>query len=508
MIIKTEELYKKFLNDLKYICFGYNQYLANINKVNSQLSRGDKTVFKSGYGNQPFRPINFIGSFFVKKFAEYVSDIDLAEYVNFDEIFINRLKLIIKNIDSSPFIFQRFYCGEDLEMIPPWKIDGKGSCNFSLNETEEWFEKMKINPFLEPTIVTFLENKLNSSTLSLKDLLEVEEEMKKHHTISWKKEDIINGYVDFHGKRYDLLKTIRTYSGKRTIRYLYTVNENDGFLIDYSIRHQDTKMEEGIIESRIYYMNDSVKILKNFKRWIDRKYTEDYNNIVNKFQKKYSTIAYRMDMIIRARKYKNLPEHKLEYLQNDLNTYMQNCGKEYNQFLINTENIQEKYSLILDAVKNEAKNGIQEIIDRNYIFYQNKKIMAIYEIRAIDAQEKISKKLIRYRIDNKYECPFFPVSLQDVNHLYQLCQNSLLNPITVYKCITEVCKKYNTEKRNIIKICFNDKLNWYIKTQVGYSQNQINNITTNYQFIGEDRRSIMINDNTLKEYQIKILMKN
>lgn len=463
MLIKSEKIFLDFLDQLEKICFNLDSYKKTMVNIREDLKKGEKKIFSSGFGKQPFDHIKFVGSFFSKKMGEFLSDIDVAEIVEYNQNFIERWKFIMENIDNSPIIFMRFYCGEDEELIPPWKIDGRGSCLFSLKETERWLEKTIKNIYLPDYLKIFLKKYLDKSSLSIRDLLDIEEEMKKYNTIAWGKNDIINGNVFFHGKNYNLLDSLLNYNKKKTIRYVYKFDD-DALLVDYSLREasKEKQIEIGSLEVRAFYFDDPIKIIKMFKRWIWPKYNELYADILDKTTRKYTTIAFRLDMIIRIRKYKLLSENKLKFLENDLNNYLSKKDTYYHQFFINSDNIEKIYEKILELLKNEAYQGVQNMKDANMLHFSNFLLIAIYEMRAIEAQLQISKSIIQDRIDRNFECPFFQIDLKTLKKIYFHAVNSNIEPKKLLICLYKICLDKNIDMRLVAETIFTNN-NFKIK---------------------------------------------
>jgi hypothetical protein len=119
-------------------------------------------------------------------------------------------------------------------LIPPWKIDGKIT-TFSLTETKQWLNKMEESKYLNYKTKGFLKRKLDKPTLSLRDLLDVEEEIKRYNSIYWDTDDIFKGEIYFHGKTYTLLDTLKTY--KKKILYYDFKFEGKLLPVDYCIEY-------------------------------------------------------------------------------------------------------------------------------------------------------------------------------------------------------------------------------------------------------------------------------
>lgn len=484
MLIKTRELFKNFIEQLGNICFQKDLYDSDMKRINGlDQNTYEKQIYQGGFGNQPFSKIMFVGSFFKKKYGEYLSDIDVTEFIEgneFDENFVQRFQYIIENIEESSFIYMRFFCGEDTDLIPPWHIDGKGSCKFNIEDTEKWLNEMKVSKYLDDRIKKFIDQRLSKDNLSVRDLLDVEEEMKKYNSISWKPEDIIKGFVDFHGKKYRLLDVLKNYNKKKTLRYVFKYKNHDNIedmlLIDYSIRQKTKQIEEGSLESRAYYLEDPIKIIKMYKRWILPEYNQDYDGILNETTRKYTTIAFRLDMIMRLRRYQSIEETQLERLEGDVNTFISNkdenwkitltedCktnkqkiknnAQDFKDFLVDKNNIDDVYSNIQVLITSEAKKGVIEMEKKNMLDYKNIEQIEIYKLRAVEVRNNISKDILRNRINSKYACPFFTVDLKDLQNLYRKGLSALVDPVKLLNCFYEICNKNNIDPRILIKVIF------------------------------------------------------
>jgi hypothetical protein len=244
-------------------------------------------------------------------------------------------------------------------------------------------------------------------------------------------------------------------------------------LIDYSIRQPKKSIEEGSLESRAYYFEDPIRIIKMYKRWILPEYNEMYDKILNETTRKYTTIAFRLDMIMRIRRYGLLPENELILLQQDVNKHIENKNerwksdikrdckkylkedKTYKDFQVSSENIDDVYSNVQILIKEEAKKGVIEMEKNNMVEYKNILNIAVYQMRAIEVQIQIPKTKIQKRKDEGYMCPFFSVDLKDLTNLYWKGLNCLLDPINLLTCFYKVCTQLSMEPRDVIKVIFN-----------------------------------------------------
>ena len=139
MIIKTPYFNTKLLNDFNQIVLG--------------------------------SPITIHGSYKIKENGTYITDIDIQSKVKYNQTLIN---LIIDKIETAKsFIFINMGFGLKKEFILPWKIYSSGDCDYDPVKVKTWYSTFKKMNLVPEHIYKFIECKLFSDTISIRNLIDV-----------------------------------------------------------------------------------------------------------------------------------------------------------------------------------------------------------------------------------------------------------------------------------------------------------------------------------------------
>ena len=181
------------------------------------------------------------GSYKFKPEGSFVSDIDYTVYSKSDINLINSIQRIISR--KQRFIFIHLSCGTYPEFLPPWRITDTG-CDFNYIQAVEWYQNIKSK--FEPETRIFIEEKLFSKTLTIKDIIEIDFELEKYSDMKWTEADIMNGYkTDKYDTkiRYGLLNTLKKHHPVLKFLFIYYSGKNDVDYIpvDIGILHPNKK---------------------------------------------------------------------------------------------------------------------------------------------------------------------------------------------------------------------------------------------------------------------------
>lgn len=441
MLIKTQHFNKKFLTDLSNVVIFSKQYREDLKKNEADLD--------VGYKKQISQNVKFVGSYTNKKYGDYITDIDVIQFVNWGENVVTRLSQIMQNLDRTNFIFVRFYCGYVEELTIPWVIDGQGSCRFTLSDLDNWIKNIKV--YIPLSVYEKIFQIYDNPSLSLRDILDIETLIEPYLSLVWSREDIVNGYKIFGGKRYNLLDTLKKYPKKKVIKYMYRYSlydelsktfRNEYCLIDFSLKQKgfkEIKKPDDNIELKAYYQSDTYKILKYIKNYLpDDIRSHDYTQSIKSKIGKYTPLAGKIELIDKCKKYKVIPQREIDNLLTDAKRYAVSNA-------IYTLDYDELQRIIYKETKDLYN------IFRKKILPQNEKLITLYEIRGIEGNIKISKKTIQERLSKGIECVFFPIDVSDMNNLIDVSINLQLDPKLLLKCIYESCEKLNLDIHREIK---------------------------------------------------------
>ncbi len=437
MLIKTKEFHERLLHDLADIVIASKKYREQLNKAGSNL--------EMSYKKQLFSSVKFVGSYPEKPYGSAITDIDFFQIVVFDDKFLARIKQIFENLRYTNFIFVRFYCGEDSDLVPPWIIDAEGGCSFSLEESDRWLKKIK--PILDVrqlrSVYNHIWDILSRLSLSLRDLLDVEKLLEPYISISWTGEEIVKGYKTVNNKRFDFLRTLQTYKKKKTLKFVYRY-EQEYCLIDMSLKQfQKDVQPPDFATIRAYYENDTYKIIKSFKRYMKPEANQFYKDEFRKAVGNLTGLAGRLELISKLKKYRVLSPDVITRLENDCKEHAQKGG-------VCTTNEEELKSMI-----DKNTRHLTELFEK-LVQPQFKPEIFIYQTRALEAGQQISKDVIRDRLRGGNMCPFYRIDITDLKRLYFISTRALLDPKKVLECLYEACNMYKKDPYAEAKTLFKD----------------------------------------------------
>lgn len=407
MLIKTPEFVEKFLYDLRSILFfskSYDIQLQNeLKEVKNSIDLNNLLLEKG-----KFQSINFVGSFPTKGYNEIISDIDLKQKVrNFTADNIGSLVHMI--MKKSCFRFMRFYCGIKKELELPWKMGDKGDCVFSLENTYAWLRYVK--KYLPEDVYKKISDILETSeSLSISNLIKVEELIKIHRYLSWSKTDVERGFKIENGMKYDLLNVVENAKSKILVKFLYVyenkkdkINANPEYcLVDCSLNNTDSDIQS----LYSYYSDDKRHKFKTIKYHLSPEIRNNYTKDVKTHIGYLTSLSARLEMILKIKRYN--AENRLI------------SAKEYKNLLLDFENFAKKHGHKLDIglENNEEilKNMSDEKFDMLYKKYrplikpQSEGKILFYELRGQEARVQIPKNILEKREQEGNMCPFFMIS--------------------------------------------------------------------------------------------------
>jgi len=497
MIIKTPEFIFKFFTDFRDIIFfssNYELIRSNFfNKVADIYNKSDKSyeeILNDELNNQenfknPNKPplFRFVGSFATKDFGKILSDIDTNQNVNFNNKPMQlRLKQIIENTDPqkrkkkrengeyvSPFIFIRFYLGSKKGFETPWSIDADGNCEFDINGIDNWLIKIKkLN--LPPELYEEISSKLKKDTLSLQDLVKIEDSIRRYTSIDWLSDDILQGSKTVDGEEYNLWEMLNTPNSKIVLKFIYEYNngrnvwngyswenikyDNVNLDKDYMLIDLSLNMSPGDIVSLQSYYSDNISYkFKSLKRYLPteiiKTYREDFGNNAGYL----TTVGTRLDLLEKLERYNKdetlMPKNDFDKLREDLNEFASYNG--YNK--INPD-FREQSIKEMDKDVQEIITDIRTVLFTKYEkqIVNKKKEFYYYSLRGEEASLQINKNILHERINNGIKCPFFFLQGKDLKSIIDIALRFEFDPVKFCYCINNLSNISGFDSQDI----FND----------------------------------------------------
>ena len=480
MIIKTTKFVEKFFDDLEKIVFYSKNYIliktTFFNKVRDLTYEGDQSYEEimneeldnrnnfvdPRYKDKKASPIfNFVGSFATKEFGKIMSDIDINQSPNFrsDGIMIRLREIIDKTNPSTksrsmPFSFIRFYLGTIEGFEPPWSFNQFGNCEFDLDMVGSWLEKIK--EIVPVDVYDFIYDKLNRDTLSLRDLAEIDDKVRKYTSITWLNEDVIKGYIYRNGKRYDLREMLTSTTSKIVVKFIYEYNNEMGrdtqnlrkdyLLVDLSLN----QTRGDLISLNYYYLDNTSYKFKSLKRYLPADLVKTYRDDFVKNAGYLTTVGTRLDLLDKIERYNAneqiMSYREFQYLREDLNKFAIEHG-----YLELDPDFQSKSIKDMDKV---VQSIISKIREELFDIYKNQVVnrkdeFYYYLLRGEEANIQISKDIISERLSNGISCPFFFLSGENLKDLIKLGLEFSFDPLRLVYCINNLANMTGFDSSDI-----------------------------------------------------------
>lgn len=422
LITKTPEFHKKFLYDMADIAIFSKEY-------RQAISDWDKKDLLNtiGYRHQPSRNVKFVGSYPTKAYGKFVTDIDTQCIIRSvdDPSFYTRLSQILQNLDRTNFKFGRFYCGYIYGLEPPWSVGDAGECQFDYEQVNKWLEQIKKS---HPLIYEKCKP-ITGEYISMSDLVKVDTAIDPYISITWTKSDIINGSKIHDGLRYNLKECMKTYNRQRVFKYLYKYN---GLycLVDVTLLAKDLSIPNSSKNMLVYYTGNVQKKFKVLKKilqpGIDSEYFKDISESIGHI----TPLASAIEMIDKCKKYSIMSDKEVQEMEEHAREY----AKKHKIETIDYGSLQKMISERLAPLY--AKY-------RRLVLPEKMKELYVYDIRTLQIEEKVSKRLITLRNRLKFDCSLFPVSVKHIEYLYEKSMDALLDPYQMYNCVKAACDLHN-----------------------------------------------------------------
>ena len=444
LITKTHEFQKKFLYDMADIAIYSREYREAI----SEWERKGK-LDTIGLHNQPSRNIKFVGSYPTKAYGKFVTDIDTQSIIKSinDPVFYTRLSQILENLDRTNFKFGRLYCGYIQGLQPPWKVGDAGECQFDYEEVNMWLQQVKRS---HPHIYEKCKE-ISGEYISMADLVKVDTAIDPYISLTWTRSDIIKGSKVHDGLVYDLKECMTTYDRRQRIfKYLYKYNGNY-CLVDVALFAKDLSIPSTSKNMLVYYTGNVLKKFKLLKKNLIPDFYSEYFKDISETIGHITPLAASIELIDNCKKYNIMSDIEIKK--------MEEHAKEYaKKHKIETIDYSYLQKMISDRL------GPLYVKYRQFVLPEKKRELYVYDIRTIQINEKVSKRVITLRNRLGFDCSLFPVNVKHIEYLYDKSMDSLLDPYQMYRCIKDACDLHNLYMPLVIENIFT-KENYKIKSK-------------------------------------------
>ena len=404
MIIKTLDLEFKLFNDLKQLI----------------VNKNSKTIIK--------------GSFKIKEIGSHVTDIDIQTDVIYNQTLID---ILISKIESAKsFIFIQLSLGFKNEYELPWKIDNFGGCEYNPQKVETWFKNFNKMKLVPDNVYTSIETKLFSDKISIKTLIDIENELLPYSELIWRLDDIKRGYIYFLGTKYVLLDMMHIEQPVLEFIYKY---ENDFCLIDFALN--DSRYTYSFTHDMYkYYTEDWYKIMKAFRWFIKPEYRVEYFKIMNGID--FLMAVYNQILLIeKVYKYKLLSRKDFSYIENGIKTSLTKINIKFDDNMKN--NIYNTVNTYLKKYVNYFRTKLTDkVLNKFLIQYQ----------RGLDSQIPISRQEINIRFGKNIKCPFFLTDIDEYVKFVSIANIRRLDLDKTIKCFINIMNDTSIPMKQLLEI--------------------------------------------------------
>lgn len=416
IVIKTEKFHKKIIYDMADLAMFRNEYLESIIKWDREGK-----LMSIGYGHQPSKTVKFFGSYFDKKIGSHVTDIDVILLINSvsDSRFQQRLVDILKRLDKTNFKFVRFYCGYIQGLEPPWTIGDNADCKFDIDKVDAWLKNVEVK---YPNVYAKVKRFLDKDTISMDDLINSDQAIEPNISLTWTKEEIIQGYKIYNGVHYSFNEAMRTYNRYRVMKFLYKY-EGRYCLVDLNFVSRDKSIPRSMKDPVTYYKNNVYKKYKYLKKMLRQDKLQGYFDDRKEAIGHITPLAAFAELIQRLKKYNIVSLEELKNMEDYAKDYADNHGIS----TIDHDEIQEIITEKITPLYEKYKKFIKE---------QFKQDIYIFNIRNVQLNDQVPKRVLRKRHKLGYDCPLFPINVKHIEYIYQKARDIILDPYKLYTCLS------------------------------------------------------------------------
>ena len=392
------------------------------------------------------------GSYTRKDNGDYITDIDNNSYLTFTDKTHTEVYDMLVSLEkpgaNSKFIFIYLGCGWITEYIPPWEIDPDGGCVFDLERSLAWLDMLEEKRMLPDAELDRIKQVLSDSdAMVIKNLITVRNIVKDYGELKWSIADIWRGYIDYvpppetdlPPARYQLLDMLKTHNG--ILEFIYNPFMNTYVSVTTSLADKRFPIDQFKAFWPFYTQNyySIVKALrwrlhKDKQETIFRKtmtVTSPYVSLMYQIENLKNMLRYRPGM---DRDISSMWYHTIRPVIHELKI-REYSGSEVPSFQV------------LSQIDGDIKGYVDELVLSNYperLFLtfikapEEMKKLEVKLLRMRESQQPVSKADLVARWNAGNTCPFFLVTIADLNMLADLAQRTYLNLELLTMCFVRL----------------------------------------------------------------------
>lgn len=368
------------------------------------------------------------GSYWKKPMGSSVTDIDTEMVVGYNQRLFEILASILGRLGRRRprrLYFMRMRAGAIPALKAPWTIDPFGGCKFNLGEARDWVYSVK--DYVPQDVFEEAKNIISSDTLKLGDLIKIENLFRPYSRLTWYEEDIAKGYLERHGRRYDLVDVAKEDSPVMKFLYVYSPSQMapvDVALKDY--KHPTAKSGT----SFPFYMQDWYTALKSFRWKVKPEDRETYAEAMKEIEKLVA-LRYQLYILERLERSEKIPLPVRKKFQDSLDT--SRTQEELSEVINKT--LEDKVPYFQSRLKEEFRDSSLTLLRRSQ-----------------QAQEPVSVGVIERRMERGVLCPFFPTDIEDFETIQGVATRLLLDHQKLEECVVQSAEKSGKTVREVLDL--------------------------------------------------------
>ena len=417
MVIKTEAFNKQFMTDLTT-----HMYFNHKDRRNPKI----------------------LGSYLTKAYGEVITDIDVRVYVH--DMPFAQMNYIFKSILRKPmFLFSYLWLGNTTDIKVPWSDYDVFKCEFDLVNLKSWYDDLTSKNIINSEDLHYIKDALFTGSISPLGVANVADLIEKYTNLYWLPLDIINGYKDVRGIRYNFetifLNTVCV------IRFFY-IYMNEFVPVDFAIRNDNHSFIRLMETSKYFKGTRWHKMIKLFKHDLDPAFLASYYEI-NKHLERHIALSYLIAHYKMASKYGGyIPQNIMQ----NITTYI---SMKANELRIGVDNINDIDDAVNKHITEICKEAVPFFIEHSA---QRKLEHFILYSKTLDCSIAVLNHDIERRKISGSDCPLFALQTEDYKKVYDICNRFKLSYQTFNRCLTEMEPRLQQSVKNILSSLFDNNL--------------------------------------------------
>lgn len=409
------------------------------------------------------------GSYKRKEMGDYITDIDNNSILTFSETTHTEIYQMLNNLRNNPnskFLFMYLGCGWIKQYVPPWEIDDKGGCIFNLQEAIEWVYILEEKEMIPKESIDAIKAILvDKDRLIIKNLITIRNIVKEYGELKWNEEDIERGYIEYSSshiplERYNLVDLLKNYNG--ILEFIYAPapqsgNNNDYISVTTSLMDHNYPIDK-FKAFWPFYTSNYYDIIKSIKWKIHKDKLHGIYKKTMEITSPYVALKYQIENLQNMITYHPYMEDVINYMWFDIiipAALRLGFYSESSLPSLTRENLKIFKDDLSDYIEDAILHNYPERLFLTFIKApSDRKELEIKLMRMRESQIPVEKGEIDKRWSQGNLCPFFLISIDDLNKMADLAQRTYIELDKITNCFIELSKVDSRPMTEIINEVF------------------------------------------------------